>query len=537
MKRVLILENAPSPQTGRWEGEALSDRAVEAMAAGIARALAGRSWVVERRQVGLDPREAIAAVTAWRPDVVFQLCETLCGNSRLEPALPYLLGWLGIPFTGNPADVIALLLDKARTKQVLTGLGLPTPEFRALVDEGGLAGWRHWPAILKPAAEDASLGIDRGSVVEDPTAAGERFRLLAGRFGTPVLLERFIAGRELNVALLETPDGVRVGINEIDFSALPPDHPRILTYEAKWEEDSAVFRQSPPVPARLEPGLDAEVRRLARAAWDGLGLRGYARVDFRVDEVGRPWILEVNPNPDLSEEAGFATSLPQMGLSYPDAVELIVRAALTTAPKGNAMTKSRPADASATTSATLSTATTAATSATAATATTAAAPGDTVVRALRPNDRDPIEKMLRGTGFFHEDEVLVALELVDEALYKPHQTDYFFGVAEAAGRVAGYVCYGRRDMTEHTWDLFWVCVDPTLQKKGTGRILMTWAEAQMRKEGCRVVIVETAGRPQYEPTRAFYWRIGYQEEARIKDFYADGDDLVIFTKHFPKTCP
>ncbi|NLI75590.1 MAG: GNAT family N-acetyltransferase [Candidatus Riflebacteria bacterium] len=518
MARVLILENAPATQQ-RWAGESLSDRAVEAMAAAIAAALTGRGHAVGRAPVGLDPRGAIDAVRVAAPEVVFQLCETMCGNARLEPALPYLLGWLGIPFTGNPADVMALLLDKARTKQVLLGLGLPTPEFVSARAEGDLDGWAAWPAILKPAAEDASLGIDRGSVVDGATAARERFRLLAGRFGVPVLVERFIAGRELNVAMLETPDGVRVGINEIDFSALPADHPRILTYEAKWEEESDVFRQSPPVPAQLPAALDAEVRRLARAAWEGLGLRGYARVDFRVDEAGRPFILEVNPNPDLSEGAGFAKSLPQMGVTYPEAVELIVRAALA-APKGTSMSKpsaSAPATASATASP----------------AAVAAPAGQMTVRALRPVDRDPIEKILRGTGFFHEDEVLVALELVDEALHKPHQQDYFFGVGEVDGRVAGYVCYGRRDMTVHTWDLFWVAVDATLQKRGTGRVLMNWAEERMREQGCRVVIVETAGRPQYEPTRAFYLRIGYQEEARIKDFYADGDDLVIYTKHFP----
>ncbi len=506
MARVLILENAPARQE-RWAGESLSDRAVEAMAAGIAQELTGRGHTVGRAQVGLDPRGAIDAVRAAAPDVVFQLCETMCGNARLEPALPYLLSWLGIPFTGNPADVLALLLDKARTKQVLLGLGLPTPEFVAARTEADLAGWAIWPAILKPAAEDASLGIDRGSVVDGPAAARERFRRLAERFGVPVLVERFVAGRELNAALLEAPDGVRVGINEIDFSALPPDHPRILTYEAKWEEESDVFRQSPPVPARLPPDLDTEVRRLARAAWDGLGLRGYARVDFRVDEAGRPFILEVNPNPDLSEGAGFAKSLPQMGVTYPEAVELIVRAALA-APKGTPMSKPSAGPA-------------------------AASAGRLTVRALRPADRGPIEKILRGTGFFHEDEVLVALELVDEALHKPHQQDYFFGVGEIDGRVAGYVCYGRRDMTVHTWDLFWVAVDATLQKRGTGRVLMNWAEDRMREQGARIVIVETAGRPQYEPTRAFYLRIGYQEEARIKDFYADGDDLVIYTKHFP----
>ena len=504
MTRVLILVNAPASGQ-RWKNEATSDRAVEGMSASVAVALADRGFQVTTEKVGLSPREAIDAIEKAHPDLVFNFCETMCGNSRLEPAVPYLLGWLGIPYTGNPAGVLALLIDKVQTKRILRGLGLPTPDFLEARDEKDLNEWKSWPAILKPAAEDASLGIDSGSVVETPDAARERFHLLADRFGLPVLVEKFIAGRELNVAVLQTPSGLRLGINEIDFSALPGSHPKILTYEAKWAEDSDVCRLTPvKTPPNLTPTLSHEVRGLAQAAFEKLGLRGYARVDFRVDESEHPWILEINPNPDISEDAGFAKSLPQMGLAYPDAVEIIARAAL----PGNDSTSDRPK-------------------------LFCSKHKQIAVRSLRADDRGPIENILRGTGFFHNEEVAVALELVDDALQKADQQDYFFGLADIGNALAGFVCYGQRPLTEATYDLYWVCVDASLHNRGIGKVLMEWAEERIQKRGCRAVIVETSGRPIYEPTREFYKRIGYLQEARIKDFYENGDDLVIYTKHFP----
>ncbi len=156
--------------------------------------------------------------------------------------------------------------------------------------------------------------------------------------------------------------------------------------------------------------------------------------------------------------------------------------------------------------------------------------GDVTIRALKGPDRRPIEAMLRSTGFFSEEEVVIALELCDEATSKPDQQDYFFGVAELGGEAVGYVCYGQRPLSEGTYDLYWICTHARKQGLGIGKKLMKWAETEMENVGCRLVIVETSGRSQYEPTRGFYLAIGYIEEARIKDFYKPGDDLVIYTK-------
>lgn len=326
--RVLILVNAPAI-VERWEGEASSDRGVEYAATAVRSALERHGHEVVPLLVGADPGPLLRSVHEFKPDAVFNLCETIGGNSRLEAAVPFLLRWLKVPCTGNTPEALVLLLDKIYTKRILRDVGLPTPSFAALYDSCAIDGWLDWPAILKPSTEDASLGIDSGSVVYDVDAAKERFDLLYDRFGLPVVIERFIDGRELNVAILATEDGLRFGINEIDYSQLPPDRPKILTYDAKWSEDSEEFMKTPvKAPAALEPALDAEIRQLATTAFTVLDLRGYARLDLRVDSAGKPWILELNPNPDIGPNTGFVKSLPQMGLSYDEAVEQIVRMSL-----------------------------------------------------------------------------------------------------------------------------------------------------------------------------------------------------------------
>ena len=162
-------------------------------------------------------------------------------------------------------------------------------------------------------------------------------------------------------------------------------------------------------------------------------------------------------------------------------------------------------------------------------------PHSLTIRALRPEDRGPIAGLLGATGFFYKAEIEVALELIDTALTKPEQKDYHFGVAELHGKVVGYVCFGPTPMTVGTYDLYWICVDPHKQRTGAGRKLMAWAEERIAEAGGRLVIVETSGRPLYEPTRAFYLRIGYREEARIRDFYGPGDDRVIYVRVVGKT--
>lgn len=149
------------------------------------------------------------------------------------------------------------------------------------------------------------------------------------------------------------------------------------------------------------------------------------------------------------------------------------------------------------------------------------------LRAMRADDRAELERILRATAAFSEDEVNVALELIDEG--EAQVADgYRFVVAELPGRVAGYACYGLIPLSDGAYDLYWIAVDPQAQGRGIGKALMRAVEARVAAAGGRWVLLETAGKPSYEATRAFYLAIGYHEVARIPDFYKLGDDRVTY---------
>lgn len=147
------------------------------------------------------------------------------------------------------------------------------------------------------------------------------------------------------------------------------------------------------------------------------------------------------------------------------------------------------------------------------------------LRELRASDRAPLEAILRSTNVFHEHEIAIALELIDA---DPGQ-GYRFFVADVDGRVAGYACYGRTPCTDGTWDLYWIAVDPHRHGSGIGRSLMSAVMDAIRAEGGRLVVIETASKPAYDKTRAFYLAYGCQEVARVPDFYAIGDDKIVYT--------
>ncbi|MFZ5788911.1 MAG: GNAT family N-acetyltransferase [Acidobacteriota bacterium] len=153
-----------------------------------------------------------------------------------------------------------------------------------------------------------------------------------------------------------------------------------------------------------------------------------------------------------------------------------------------------------------------------------------VRRSVRTTDRAKIEALLRATGFFNDEEVEVALELVDARLEEGEGGHYRFLIAEDGGRVLGYACWGPILGTQASVDLYWIAVDPGTQGRGVGRTLMAAAEAWVAAEGLSRVYVETSTRPQYVPTRAFYLRCGYELVAELGDFYAPGDGKAIFVK-------
>jgi ribosomal protein S18 acetylase RimI-like enzyme len=164
----------------------------------------------------------------------------------------------------------------------------------------------------------------------------------------------------------------------------------------------------------------------------------------------------------------------------------------------------------------------------------AAARPDVTVTPTREQERPAIEGILRRAGVFREAEVAVALEVLDVYLHKPGQQDYQVYTASRAGVPAGYVCFGRNTMTEGTFELYWIAVDPEQHRHGIGRSLMTLAEYEAARQGGRMVVVETSSREDYHGTRKFYHGLGYRQAALVPDYYAVGDGKVILTKKLPR---
>jgi ribosomal protein S18 acetylase RimI-like enzyme len=151
---------------------------------------------------------------------------------------------------------------------------------------------------------------------------------------------------------------------------------------------------------------------------------------------------------------------------------------------------------------------------------------------VRPSDAGCVRRIVANTDYFREDEVGVAVELVDERLHKGEASGYDFVFAESNGDVVGYACYGPIPCTISSFDLYWIAVEPGFQNRGVGQLLMQAAEAAIRDSGGRQIFIDTSGRPKYAPTRAFYQRCGYEIAATLADFYAEGDDKVILRKRF-----
>ncbi|CAN5919538.1 ATP-grasp domain-containing protein [soil metagenome] len=247
-----------------------------------------------------------------RVDLVFNLCESIDGVAALEPAVISVLELLGLPYTGSSSWTTSLCLRKHIVNGALERAGLPVPKF-AVVRRGSAAPSVGFPAICKPAAEDASVGIEQRSVVRTTRALAERVDAMLERW-EEVLVQRFIEGREVNVGILG--DAV-LPIAEIDFGNMPKGMWRIVTYRSKWEEGSDEdLGSAPRCPARLPASVAAQLRRIAVAAWRIAGGSGYGRVDMRIDERGRPWILEVNANPDIAPDAGLARMARVAGIDY-----------------------------------------------------------------------------------------------------------------------------------------------------------------------------------------------------------------------------
>jgi D-alanine-D-alanine ligase len=302
---------------------------------------------------GLNLESMLNQVRAMQPELIFNLVESLGGIDSLVYLSHAVLDAAGIAYTGNRTESHFLTAHKLLAKERLHYAGLPTPAW--LEENGGLAVGRRslvdhdntgsidgqqpttddeespikW--IIKGVWEQASRDLDEDSIIVGTNeqiiqAIGQRVR----RVGRPSFAEKFIEGREFNISLLTGLAGVEVlPPAEIDFSAFPPDKPRIVGHRAKWKEDSFEYKNTPRTfdfPEADGPLLE-ELKSLAKKCWTLFSLRGWARVDFRVDAEGHPWILEINTNPCLSPDAGFAAALTRAGIPFDKAIRRIVEEA------------------------------------------------------------------------------------------------------------------------------------------------------------------------------------------------------------------
>lgn len=253
-----------------------------------------------------------------KPDAIFNLCESVEAESTHEAYVAGIYELLHIPYTGAGPFTLMVALNKARAKEIFTYHGIPTAKhvLCASLNDIAKASVLQFPVIVKPAWEDASIGIDNRSVVDNIDDLQERVKFIIDRFQEPALVEEFIEGRELNVAVLGNNPPVVMPISEIDFSTMPEGLHKIVSYEAKWIEDSPAYISTKPrCPAPLDEKDAEHVREIALRAYKAMECRDYARVDIRLKDH-TPYVLEVNPNPDLSADAGFMRSTGVYGLNY-----------------------------------------------------------------------------------------------------------------------------------------------------------------------------------------------------------------------------
>lgn len=466
----------------------------------VEQALAGLGHEAVRLPVPAAAGPALAAAAGV--DLVFNLCESIHGDGAGEARWVAALELIGVPVTGAGSELIALARHKDRVGAILAAAGVTIPDSRTLLADGDPFDGITFPAIVKPAAADGSAWITQRSVARD---VQELKRAVAESADAPggVLVQPLLTGRELNVALVGAE---LLPVAEIEYVDVPDGYWPIVDYAAKWRTGSVEDGMTVPrCPARIPEALARDAVALARTAWQALGGAGCGRVDLRADAQGRLHVLEVNPNPDLAPDAGLARMAAAAGWSYPELVQRLVRDALE-----RAGSSARP---------------------------TAVAPRPPArvrpaieVAPLRPEQRADVAAILHATAMFRADEIDIALEVIDAYFVHPDRDYTALGAFTQNGELVGYTCHGPTPCTLGTFDLYWIAVAPAMQGSGVGSALLQEVERRLAMVDARLLLIETSSQPRYEPTRGFYERHGYREVARVPDFYALGDDRVIFAK-------
>ena len=258
--------------------------------------------------------------------LIFNLCESIRNKTYLEPYIISVFEHLGFRYTGSNRRTLANCLNKARAKDILQAHGIPTAAYQ-IFTPWTIQRRLEFPLFVKPVSEDASIGITLNSVVQDERALRRQVRYVWELYHQPALVEEFIEGREFNVTLLGNEAPRIMPLSEINFRRIQNPFARIVSFRAKWVPSSPEFLGTPPTcPARVSESIKTRIEDVAHRAYLAMGLHDYGRVDIRLRN-GTPYVLEVNPNADLSADAGIARATRVAGMSYSDLADEITRLA------------------------------------------------------------------------------------------------------------------------------------------------------------------------------------------------------------------
>jgi D-alanine-D-alanine ligase len=321
---ITIIYNEPFPKGFDFERDREAILGVMQCVNSVHIALLECGYIVDLLAINPPLERVKRQLSKIKTDLVFNLFEGFYDFPESEAAVAEMLELKGFRFTGCPSSALRVALDKANSKALMLQHGIRVPEYQVLsvgnIDEFEL----HFPAIVKPRNQDASHGIIPQSVVNNMAELRVQVSRILQQFENDALVEQYLSGREFNITVLGNADYTVLPPSEIVYR-LPPDKPRLLTYEAKWITDSEYFEKTAvECPAKIAAGLRREIGEIAMSACRLFGCAGYARVDMRQDASGKLKVMEVNPNPDISPDTGAARQALAAGISYSQLIDSIV---------------------------------------------------------------------------------------------------------------------------------------------------------------------------------------------------------------------
>jgi D-alanine-D-alanine ligase len=328
-RQVAILYNKDGHVTRGDPQDLLAIQCTITATQNLYKALTSLGYQVVKIPVRGNLKELEDRLSSFPPNetFIFNNCDGFNGNNLGAVQVIRLIERMGFKHTGAKADAIELCINKPRCKESLKNFGVPTPRYQVFERAGGEF-LLEFPVIVKPSVEDASMGIDLSSVVGNLEDLYNRVAYILEEYQQPAMVEQFIAGRELAVAMWGNEIVETLPIAEDDFSAIPDPLQHLLTYESKWKPESPYFQNIPArIPAVLTAKEEQAVRKVAEDSFRAVGLRDLGRVDIRFDN-SIPYVIDINELPDLSPDAGFWNSVQATGLAYPKMIERILIYAL-----------------------------------------------------------------------------------------------------------------------------------------------------------------------------------------------------------------